>query len=188
VLAVVVLPVVLDQEPRSVHADADGGDPEPGRRTFSDPGSSAAAASPAAPRKSGRKDQRHGTPESKAAEPAPQASWIAEGERRNGQERAKTDVAEARRRQALLNDQAYIVPLGAFSNLTTRSRCRTGPRPRASRAIQKISKALRASTRACAGPFAEPGRRGKGARTSSSRSALKSDSGAAMDLVDFSAC
>ena len=31
-------------------------------------------------------------------------------------ERAKTQVAEARRAQALLNDEGFVVPLGAFTN------------------------------------------------------------------------
>jgi len=116
VLAVVILPVVLDQEPRPVTQTLTVEIPSQDRGPFNTRVLPPLPPPPAAPRKTAE-DKATAPPEPKAAEPAPRARASQQGSAgTTDKERGKTDVAEARRAQALLNDQAYIVPLGAFSN------------------------------------------------------------------------
>jgi len=116
VLAVVILPVVLDQEPRPVTQALTVEIPSEDGGPFNTRVLPPLPPPPAAPRKAAE-DKATAPPESKAAEPASRARASQQGSAgTTDKERGKTDVAEARRAQALLNDQAYIVPLGAFSN------------------------------------------------------------------------
>jgi DedD protein len=117
VLAVVVLPVVLDQEPRPVTqaltVEIPGQDGGPFNTRVLPP----LQPPPAAPRKA-VEDNATARPESKAVEPAPPAPASQKGSAgtTDKEQRGKRDAAEARRAQGLLSDAAYIVPLGAFSN------------------------------------------------------------------------
>ena len=116
VLAVVVLPVILDQKPRPVPQELtvqipsqDGG---PFRTRVLPPVQSSPA--PVQKSESGQAKE----PSNKTTQPEP-------GSRPGAakKEKAKTPdkgsskkAAEARRARAALNDQAYVVPLGAFAN------------------------------------------------------------------------
>ncbi len=68
------------------------------------------------------------------------------------------DVAETRRAQALLNDEAYIVPLGAFSNPDNAKQVQDKA---ASAGIKSYTESLKSPqgehTRVRAGPFTSRG-------------------------------
>jgi DedD protein len=120
VLIVVVLPVVLDQQPRpvpqalTVQIPAQDGGPF---KTRVLPLLQSSAATPqkseatqAAKEPSNRGTQAEPEPASRSRAPRKESARTAD------KERAKTQVAEARRAQALLNDEGFVVPLGAFTN------------------------------------------------------------------------
>ena len=116
VIAVVVLPVVLDQEPRPVTQTLTVEIPSQDRGPFNTRVLPPLPPPPAAPRKTAE-DKATAPPEPKAAEPAPRARASQQGSAgTTDKERGKTDVAEARRAQALLNDEGFVVPLGTFTN------------------------------------------------------------------------
>ena len=120
VLIVVVLPVILDQQPRPVPQaltvqipSQDGG---PFKTRVLPP-----LQSPPAALQKGESAPAAKDPSNKAtkAEPEPALRSRAPKKESAGttdKERAKTQLVEARRAQALLNDEGFVVPLGAFTN------------------------------------------------------------------------
>ena len=119
VLVVVVLPVILDQQHKSVPpaltVQIPGPDGGPFKTRVLPP-----LQSPAAPLK-GESTRAEKDPSDKAMQAAPEPpsrprAAKKEAARSADKERAKTQLAEARRAQALLNDEGFIVPLGAFTN------------------------------------------------------------------------
>src|SRR5439155_11147548 len=74
--------------------------------------------SPAAPQKSEwTRPAKDPTSKAMPAEPEPASRpRAANKENAKSAERAKTQVAEARRAQALFTDEGFVVPLGAFTN------------------------------------------------------------------------
>jgi DedD protein len=120
VLIVVVLPVILDQQPRPVPQaltvqipSQDGG---PFKTRVLPP-----LQSPPVALQKGESTQAAKEPSNRAtpAEPEPASRSRApkkESAKAADKERAKTQVAEASRAQALLNDVGFVVPLGAFTN------------------------------------------------------------------------
>ena len=151
VLAVVVLPIILDQKPRPVPQELavqipsqDGG---PFRNRTLPPlqPPPAATTSDAAPAKE---------PAPKAAaRPAPAKKETAKSSEKA---RAKAKAAEARRAQAALNDRAYVVPLGAFANPDN---ARQVQERAASAGIKSYTEQIKGQqgeqTRVRAGPFAD---------------------------------
>ena len=120
VLIVVVLPVILDQQPRPVPQALTVQIPSQDGGPFKTRVLPPLQSPPVAPRK-GESTQAAKDPQNRAtkAEPEPASRARApkkESARTTDKERAKTQVAEARRAQALLNDEAFVVPLGAFTN------------------------------------------------------------------------
>ena len=120
VLIVVVLPVILDQQPRPVPqtltVQIPGQDGGPFKSRVLPPLQSP----PVTPQRA-ESTQAAKDPSNRAApaEPEPASRSRApkkESARTADKERAKTQVAEARRAQALLNDEGFVVPLGAFTN------------------------------------------------------------------------
>jgi DedD protein len=123
VLVVVVLPVILDQQPRSVPQaltvqipSQDGG---PFKTRVLPPLSVPSAPSQKSEPAQAQKDQAN-----RAIQPVPKSAEAGsgsraaqkEGARAVDKERPNTRAAEARRAQVLLNDEAFVVPLGAFTN------------------------------------------------------------------------
>jgi len=117
VLIVVVLPVILDQQPRlvpqalTVQIPAQDGGP------FKTRVLPPLQSPPATPQKSestqaakDRAIQAEPEPASRSRAPKKDSARTAD------KERTKTRVAEARRAQALLNDEGFVVPLGTFTN------------------------------------------------------------------------
>lgn len=114
VLAVVVLPVILDQKPRPVPQELtvqipsqDGG---PFRTRVLPPVQSSPA--PAQKSESGQAAKE---PSSKTTQPSRPVAAKKEKAKTPDKGSSKK-AAEARRARAALNDQAYVVPLGAFAN------------------------------------------------------------------------
>jgi len=154
VLAVVVLPVVLDQEPRPVTQALTVQIPSQDGGPFNTRVLPPLPPPPAAPRKAAE-DNATARPESKAAEPASRARASQKGSAgTTDKERGKMDVAEARRAQALLNEEAYIVPLGAFTNPDNAKQVQDRA---ASAGIKSYTESLKSPqgehTRVRAGPF-----------------------------------
>ena len=121
VFVVVVLPLVLDQEQKPTTQTLTVQIPSQNTAPFKTPvvppvpastpstGSEPASASEAKPKAT--------SPESRSAPPVAQARAAAGGGAKAGaKETPRTQLAEARRAEALLNDAAYFVPLGAFAN------------------------------------------------------------------------
>jgi len=154
VLAVVVLPVVLDQEPRPVTQALRVQIPSQDGGPFNTRVLPPLPPPPAAPRKAAE-DNATARPESKAAEPRASQKGSAGT---TDKERGKMDVAEARRAQALLNEEAYIVPLGAFTNPDNAKQVRDRA---ASAGIKSYTESLKSPqgehTRVRAGPFTSRG-------------------------------
>ena len=158
VLVVVVLPVILDQQPRPVPqtltVQIPGPDGGPFKTRVLPP-----LQSPAAPQKS-ESTRAAKDPSSKAvqAEPEPPSRpRVAKKEsaRSADKERARTQVAEARRAQALLNDEGFVVPLGAFTNPDNAKQVQDRA---ASAGIKSYTESVKGQqgeqTRVRAGPFA----------------------------------
>ena len=141
VLAVVVLPIILDQKPRpgpqelTVQIPSQDGGPFKTRALPPLP-----SPPPAAP-------NSEPAPAVKAPEPAP-----AKSAKPSDKARAKT--AEMRRAQAALNDEAFVVPLGLFANPDNAKLVRERA---ASAGIESYTEQVRGQqgeqTRVRAGPF-----------------------------------
>jgi DedD protein len=120
VLIVVVLPVILDQQPRPVPQALTVQIPAQDGGPFKTRVLPQLQSPPATPQKN-EATQAAKDPSNRAtqAEPEPPSRSRApkkESARTADKERAKTQVAEARRAQALLNDEGFVVPLGSFTN------------------------------------------------------------------------
>jgi len=120
VLVVVVLPVILDQQPRSVPQALTVQIPSQDGGPFKTRVLPPLQSPPVAPQKADS-TQAAKDPSNRAtqAEPEPASRSRApkkDSARTADKERTKTRVAEARRAQALLNDEGFVVPLGAFAN------------------------------------------------------------------------
>ena len=159
VLIIVVLPVVLDQQPRPVPQALtvqipaqDGG---PFKTRVLPPLQSSAAtpqkseATQAAKEASNRGTQAEPEPASRSRAPKKESARTVDNER------AKTQVAEARRAQALLNDEGFVVPLGAFTNPDNAKQVQDRA---ASAGIKSYTESVKGQqgeqTRVRAGPFA----------------------------------
>jgi len=153
VLVVVVLPVILDQQPRPV--------PQP--LTVQIPGPEGGPfktrvlpplQSPAAPQRS-ESTRPAKDPASKAMPVEPEPASRPRAAKKESAERAKTQVAEARRAQALLNDEGFVVPLGAFTNPDNAKQVQDRA---ASAGIKSYTESVKGQqgeqTRVRAGPFA----------------------------------
>lgn len=116
VLVVVVLPVILDQQPRPVPQALTVQIPSQDGGPFKTRVLPPLQPAPVAPQK-GESTQAGKDPSSGAAQPASRSRAAKkESAKTTDRERAKPRVAEARRAQALLNDEGFVVPLGAFTN------------------------------------------------------------------------
>lgn len=159
VLIVVVLPVILDQQPRPVPQALTLQIPGPDGGPFKTRVLPPLQSSPATPQKSeatqaAKEASNRGT----QAEPEPALRSRApkkESARTVDNERAKTQVAEARRAQALLNDEGFVVPLGAFTNPDNAKQVQDRA---ASAGIKSYTESVKGQqgeqTRVRAGPFA----------------------------------
>jgi DedD protein len=155
VLIVVLLPIILDQQPRPVTqtltVQIPSQDAGPFNTRVLPPLQSPPEAPkngesvPAAQDKSGKSastapDSRSGAPQKESAKPA---------------ERAKKEVAEARRAQSRLKEEAYMVPLGAFTNSDNAKQVQDKA---ASAGIKSYAESVKLpqgeQTRVRAGPFA----------------------------------
>jgi DedD protein len=159
VLIVVVLPVILDQQPRPVPqtltVQIPGQDGGPFKSRVLPPLQSP----PVTPQKA-ESTQAAKNPSNRAApaEPEPASRSRApkkESARTADKERAKTQVAEARRAQALLNDEGFVVPLGTFTNPDNAKQVQDRA---ASAGIKSYTESVKGQqdeqTRVRAGPFA----------------------------------
>jgi DedD protein len=119
VLIVVVLPVILDQQPKPVPQALTVRIPSQDGGPFKTRVLPPLQPPPAAPRK-GESVQAAKDPSNRAqveAEPASRSrAPKKESARTVDTERTKPRMAEARRAQSLLNDEGFVVPLGAFTN------------------------------------------------------------------------
>jgi DedD protein len=159
VLIVVVLPVILDHQPRPVLQalsvqipSQDGG---PFKTRVLPPLQSA----PVTPQK-GESTRAAKDPSSRATQAEPEQASRSrtpkkEGARTADKERAKTQLAEARRARALLNDEGFVVPLGAFTNVDNARQVQDRA---ASAGIKSYTENVKGQqgeqTRVRAGPFA----------------------------------
>jgi DedD protein len=155
VLAVAVLPVIMDQKPRPVPQELtvripsqDGG---PFKTRVLPP-----LQSPPVPQKGetaqAKEEPERPAPSDPAARPAPAKK---ESPKTSEKARAKAKTAEARRAQAALNDEAFVFPLGVFANPDNARQVRDRA---ASAGIKSYSEQVKGQqgeqTRVRAGPFA----------------------------------
>ncbi len=159
VLIIVVLPVILDQQPRPVPQALTVQIPAQDGGPFKTRVLPPLQSSPATPQKSeatqaAKEASNRGT----QAEPEPALRSRApkkESARTVDKERAKTQVAEARRAQALLNDEGFVVSLGAFTNPDNAKQVQDRA---ASAGIKSYTESVKGQqgeqTRVRAGPFA----------------------------------
>ncbi len=115
VFVVVVLPLVLDQEQKPVTQALTVQIPSPTESPFR------SAPPPVMPSTTVEKPTATdkpvaSSPEAVASPPAPAKATSRESSKPRPKDLPKETRAEAKRAAALLNDQAYFVPLGAFAN------------------------------------------------------------------------
>ena len=157
VLIVVVLPVILDQQPRPVPqtltVQIPGPDGGPFKTRVLPP-----LQAPAAPKGESTRAAKDASSKTVQAEPEPASRPRAakkENARSADKERVKTQLAEARRAQALLNDEGFVVPLGAFTNPDNAKQVQDRA---ASAGIKSYTESVKGQqgeqTRVRAGPFA----------------------------------
>jgi len=154
VLAVVVLPIILDQKPRSVPQEIAVQIPSQDGGPFSARTLPPLQSPPVAPKKA-EPPQAKEAP-AKAAPPATRTpSAKKESARAAEKARARANAAEARRAQAALNDKAFVVPLGAFANPDNAKQVQDRA---ASAGIKSYTEQIKGQqgeqTRVRAGPFA----------------------------------
>jgi DedD protein len=159
VFVVIVLPIVLDQEQKPVTQtlsvqipSQDGG---PFNTRVLPPLPNPPAVAPKAPAEQPKTDAKPAE-----AAPAPKAK-SAPQEAAKAKDKGpakKIDLAEARRAEALLNDEAYVVPLGVFSNPDNAKQVREKA---ASAGIASYAESVKGAqgeqTRVRAGPFQSKG-------------------------------
>lgn len=126
VLVVIVLPVVLDQEPGPVAQNLTVKIPSPDGGPFNTrvlpqlpsppvPQPNSEPTSKETPQEKSGAIRTEPTSDATATGSSPRAA-AKNGTKRGAQESSKVQLAEARRAEALLNGAGYIVPLGAFAN------------------------------------------------------------------------
>jgi DedD protein len=114
-LVVVVLPVVLDQEPKPVRHDLTVQIPSQDAGRF---GARVLQKPAQAPAKEGAPVEEKRQPEAqpKAAEAAPKTATRPSSTSGDKASASRKNDSEAKRALALLNDEGFVVPLGAFAN------------------------------------------------------------------------
>ena len=160
VFVVIVLPLVLDQEQKpniqtlSVQIPSQDGGPFNTRvlpPLSAPPAPQAESAPKAAPEQEKEVSKPAETAPVPKAKAAPKPAAKTKGS-------AKTDVAEARRAEALLNDEAYVVPLGVFSNPDNARQVREKAKAAGIASYaEKIKGPQGEQTRVRAGPFGSRG-------------------------------
>jgi len=114
VLAVVMLPIILDQRPRPAPQELAVQIPSQDSGPFRTRALPPLQSPPVGPQKSESAPAKEAPVKpAPAARPAPAKK---ESAKPSEKARAKAKAAEARRAQAALNDKAFVVPLGAFAN------------------------------------------------------------------------
>jgi DedD protein len=158
VLIVVVLPVILDQQPRPVPQALTVQIPSQDGGPFKTRVLPPLQSPPVAPQKGESAQAAKDPNRATKAEPEPASRSRApkkESARAADKERAKIHVAEARRAQALLNDEAFVVPLGVFTNPDNAKQVQDRA---ASAGIKNYAESVKGAqgeqTRVRAGPFA----------------------------------
>ena len=157
VLVVVVLPIILDQKPRPGPQELtvqipsqDGG---PFKTRVLPPLQPAPTAQKSEAPQAAKEDKP--APAEPASRPAPAKKDSAKPSEKT---RTKAKAAEARRAQAALNDEAFVVPLGAFVNPDNAKQVRDRA---ASAGIKSYSEQVKVQqgeqTRVRAGPFTSRG-------------------------------
>jgi DedD protein len=160
VLIVVVLPVILDQQPRPVPQALTVQIPSQDGGPFKTRVLPPLQSPPIAPRKadstqaakdpSNRAPQAESESASRSRAPKKESARTADG--------AAPRVAEARRAQALLNDEGFVVPLGAFTNPDNAKQVQERA---ASAGVKSYTENVKSQqgeqTRVRAGPFASRG-------------------------------
>lgn len=157
VLVVVVLPIILDQKPRPGPQELtvqipsqDGG---PFKTRVLPPLQPAPTAQKSEAPQAAKEDKP--APAEPASRPAPAKKDSAKPSEKT---RTKAKAAEARRAQAALNDEAFVVPLGAFVNPDNAKQVRDKA---ASAGIKSYSEQVKVQqgeqTRVRAGPFTSRG-------------------------------
>lgn len=125
VFVVIVLPIVLDQEPKPAPQNLTVQIPSQDGGPFNTRVLPPLPSPPVAPPKSEPATKGSLQEKSGAIRPEPKAEAAtgvgARAAAKNGvkspaKESAKVQLAEARRAEALLNDAGYIIPLGAYAN------------------------------------------------------------------------
>lgn len=119
VFVVVVLPLLLDQEPRPVTQTLTVQIPSQSAGAFKSPMvlPPSAARAPRSEPASGEGKSKGAKSEPKSGEPAPRTRSAAkETAKLATRQSPRTELAEARRAEALLNDLSYFFPLGTFAN------------------------------------------------------------------------
>jgi DedD protein len=162
VLIVVVLPVILDQQPRPVPQALTVQIPSQDGGPFKTRVLPPLQSPPVAPRKAdstqAAKDASNRTPQAEPESAARSRAAKKESPRAADKERAKPSVAEARRAQALLNDEGFVVPLGAFTNPDNAKQVQDRA---ASAGVKSYTENVKSQqgeqTRVRAGPFASRG-------------------------------
>ena len=151
VLAVVVLPIILDQKPRPGPQELTVQIPRQDGGAFKTRVLPPLPSPPAAAQKS--EPVEASTPVDKPASVGP-AAPKKESPQASQKARAKPKTAEARRAEAALNDEAFVVPLGAFSNPDNAKQVRDRA---ASAGIKSYTEQVKGQqgeqTRVRAGPF-----------------------------------
>ena len=160
VLIVVVLPVILDQQPRSVPQALTVQIPAQDGGPFKTRVLPPLQSPPATPQKS-ETTQAAKDPSNKATQTVPEPASRSRAPKKESArtaDGAKPRVAEARRAQALLNDEGFIVPLGAFTNPDNAKQVQERA---ASAGVKSYTENVKGQqgeqTRVRAGPFASRG-------------------------------
>jgi DedD protein len=160
VLIVVVLPVVVDQQPRSVLQPLTVQIPSQDGGPFKTRVLPPLQSPPVAPRKADS-TQAAKDPSNKATQTVPESASRPRAPKKESArtaDGAKPRVAEARRAQALLNDEGFVVPLGAFTNPDNAKQVQERA---ASAGVKSYTENVKGQqgeqTRVRAGPFASRG-------------------------------
>jgi DedD protein len=155
VLVVVVLPIILDQKPRPSPQELTVQIPSQDGGPFKTRVLPPLQAAPAPAAQAAKEPQDKPAPAASVARPAPAKKESAKAPEKA---RAKAKAAEARRAQAALNDEAYVVPLGAFANPDNAKQVRDRA---ASAGVKSYTEQVKnqqgEQTRVRAGPFASRG-------------------------------
>jgi len=162
VFVVIVLPVVLDQEPKpvtqnlTVQIPSQDGGPFNTRVLPPLPLPPVAQSEPAA---KGSLQENSGAIQQPERKTEATTAAAPRGAAKNGvkppaKESAKMQLAEARRAEALLNDEGYVVPLGAYANPENAKQVRDKAAAAGFESYsEKVQSAKGEQTRVRAGPF-----------------------------------